>query len=164
MILDDSPIVSYTGRLMSCATLVDFLRERQNSDFSSTLRDEWTVALDELFVLMRGWLEPVRDEGLLDVEIVRVSVAEPACGSYEAPSLRIKTWWQEIDVTPISRVVFGGSGRVDVGLGHRKMTVVRTPDKSRWLISGGCWGDVEQSLTEESFTLSLQHLLELSGI
>jgi hypothetical protein len=130
----------------------------------SELRREWIASLDELFEDVCAWLEPPRNMGLLDVEIVRVLVSEPELGTYDAPSLRIRTSWQEIDVRPISRVVLGGSGRADIGFGPRRMIIMRCPDKSQWLISSADPKDEGQPLSEESFARALQCLLELSGI
>ena len=149
---------------MSVETLVDFLRRRRDPDASSDLRDEWTAAIDALLGQMCDWLKPALDEGLLDVEISKVTIGEPALGTYDASVLRIRTSWQDVFVQPVSRVVLGGSGRLDVGSGPRRMVVTRCPDKSRWVVSSTNPSDDGQPLTEESFTTTLRHLLELSGI
>jgi hypothetical protein len=144
---------------MSAAKLKEFLL-RQQAVAPSELRNEWTSALVVLFDQMRAWLKPAQDEKLLDVERRLITINEPSLGTYEAFSLLIRAGGREVDVQPVARVVFGGSGRVDMGSGPRMHVIMRTPDKGQWLISTSDPKDEGQPLTEETFTAALQYLLE----
>jgi hypothetical protein len=143
---------------MGAAQLTEFLR-RQRSVPPSDVKDEWTKALTGLFDQMRAWLKPAQDEKLLNVEAPMMTINEPSLGTYDAISLRILAGARVVDVQPVARVVFGGSGRVDMGSGPRMRVIMRTPDKSQWLVSTSDPKDEGELLTEETFTEALQYLL-----
>jgi hypothetical protein len=149
---------------MATKDLENFLREIQNGhsravDVEGTKR-EWLGGIEKLYAQIEQWLDPLRRQGLVKVARTDFTIREETLGTYSAPGLEIEAGGRKISVEPIARVVFGGSGRVDMGHGPLSRVLIRAPKETgEWIISARSPSDGGRELNEDTFSEALQSLL-----
>jgi hypothetical protein len=112
--------------------LFDLLRKRKDEQErerhkAPQRKAEWIRELNELYGILKKWLEPGRKEGLLNIADETVELFEDALGGqYQAPALSITTpGGRRIDVRPRGRVIVGAKGRVDLESGPKRALLIR---------------------------------------
>lgn len=94
------------------------------------VRDEWVAAVTALVDQVEGWCKE------LDWATRRAAKRvkdDRAVGPYEVPMLLMQHWDAKLLLTPVSRVVAGGGGRVDL------YTMPEYDDVAALLWEGGAW-------------------------
>ncbi len=148
---------------MATERLTDFLRRHQRDNTSKSMdlgktKAEWLAAINDLLDQISTWLKPAADEGLLKLARGEIVVREEALGVYQAPVLQIQSGVRVVSVEPIARVVFGGTGRIDMGHGPKSRVLIRTR-QNKWMLSTPDPKDKGRELTEETLSEALQFLL-----
>jgi hypothetical protein len=149
---------------MATKDLEQFLREIQSGRSTSpdleAVKSEWLNGLSALYAQISAWLEPLQKEGLVKVTQKQMTIREESLGVYEAPALEVEAGGRKVFLEPIARMVFGGSGRVDMGHGPLSRVLIREPKETgHWVISAGSPSDGVQELSEKTFSDALKHLL-----
>ncbi|MEE9312605.1 MAG: hypothetical protein V3V10_09365, partial [Planctomycetota bacterium] len=75
---------------------------------------QWIAELDELFVKLDGWLQPLQDKDLIRIEVASKEIQEEDLDPYEAPVRKISDpAGARLHIQPVGRFIFGAQGRVD---------------------------------------------------
>jgi hypothetical protein len=98
--------------------LADFLKIKKSETSAkqpdwNQMKTDWLITLREFFSNIREWLSEI-DQDLLSIEYPSVTIQEEHIGSYQAPSMHIKTDWAYVRIEPIARIIIGGKGRIDM--------------------------------------------------
>jgi hypothetical protein len=149
---------------MATKDLEQFLRQIQAGRAPSLdvegAKVEWIDGIKKLYKRISGWLEPLRKQGLVTVTPTELTIREESLGVYSAPGLEIAAGGRKVVLEPIARVVFGGSGRVDMGHGpHSRVLIRELTETEKWIVSARSPNDGGRELTEETFSDALQALL-----
>jgi len=98
--------------------LKDFLKKkaeqaqlRKSVDWEAR-RQWWIARIDNLFIEIEQWLEPLRD----DVVVVReyLEVEEEYLGKYNVEKMIISVGEEKVELLPFGTIVIGSYGRVDL--------------------------------------------------
>jgi hypothetical protein len=108
-----------------------------------SLINEWQQAIIELYDSVQGFLSEYESLGL-SFEREPMELSEEGLGAYAVHKLIIQAPSKTIVLTPIGRIIVGGTGRVDMhvrgkAFGDEKFKMIRrTNDKTKlstWIIS-----------------------------
>ena len=112
-------------------------------------RSEWIAALDQFYEQIMNWIQESDPKGLLIIERMELTRAEPRLGTYVAPALKISLGDAAVRVVPMGRDVRGSyrneagaecryEGRVDITDDRRKYVLYRIAGEgsSVWVVSG----------------------------
>lgn len=148
---------------MADTSLSDFLRQQKAHQQKTSInvdavRAEWIDAVQSLFEVVRTWLRPEQADGLLELGLREVLVAEERLGSYQMHALDIKAAGKVVMLEPVARIIIGGLGRVDMICGPKRKLLVRDARK-KWSISSREPRDKGQPLDEHTFSEALKLML-----
>ncbi len=128
-------------------TLREFLKEKAHEKTSREMRErreEWVAAMERFMAQLRGWLEEVNTDNVLDVVHEEVEKREEGLGKYLVPSLRIELGARTVMIEPAGRNSIGfllpgdvfrrADGRVDIRGGGRRYYLYRVCEEGteRW--------------------------------
>jgi hypothetical protein len=121
-------------------------------------KQEWLTALNDLYGLVKSWLQPLENDGTVRYPPAHITIREDHIGTYKVDVLTILIGKQRIAFHPKGTLIIGADGRVDV----RGQRAVRT-----LILSDGEWVVVERTpqlrtfpFNEDSFQDLLREIME----
>lgn len=89
-------------------------------------KDAWLDRVKGLFTDVKGWLEPLLDQKLLEInETEAATLNERYIGLYEVPILEMVAGTDRINLSPVATLIVGSYGRIDMkGPKGRKLMLV----------------------------------------
>lgn len=100
-------------------SLKDKLKKLRESSDNTVIdweknKQEWTESVNKLFkIIQNDWFVELEDEGLLEINIMPISISEEHIGAYSINKMEISYATGSIVLEPVGRNIIGGDGRID---------------------------------------------------
>ena len=142
----------------------EFLRKRKEEETKTAKVDwaaresKWLKSVDDVYSSIKTWLDPLKQEGLVDYREGSTNLSEDYIGRYEAATLEVIIGRGKITFTPRGTLIIGSYGRIDVSGPSGDLMLIerewdswefarRTPKLETW------------DLDENSFKVAIQSLI-----
>jgi hypothetical protein len=127
---------------------------------SAMTRNQWLADVDALMRAIRSWLTAAAREGLVQMDLSSVRIAEDDLGAYEAPALKLTfPGPRHVWVRPIGTLHVGARGIVDMVCGSNRALIVLNR-AGRWKVrSSGATTSALDMLDENTFARALTELI-----
>ena len=122
---------------MGASTFTQRLEQRKkeiekNSHSDKSRITRWRLALGELSIKIRRWLDEPIKKNLVDVSAYDKTLHEERLGAYKVKGLVVSLGGQRVTFDPVATYVVGAFGRVDMVGPVAKFTLVREKDDEHW--------------------------------
>jgi len=119
---------------------------------------EWKQACDTLLRQVADW---VRQEAHWSAEVYNREITEEGLGTYHVASLRIETPQGRLHLEPIARIVFGGTGTVELYAWPTlyRVRLLRDPEGSAWKVLTDSGIILRQPWNRDNFIMLAEDLL-----
>ena len=110
-------------------------RKRLKSKYlmKRALCQKWIAHCETLLSRISEWLQPLEDEGYLEIQRETVSIWEDQFGDYEVPALRLVFLERQIlAIRPVGYFVIGSRGRVDITAGSTPLAMLLHSGNGEW--------------------------------
>lgn len=162
-------------KMSEMSKLVELVRQKQESDVRSgetvdRVIQIWQEELLALASTIEQWVEPLRQEGMIEITRSDISVREEPnteiSRTYAARQLTLRIANKVIDVVPIARFCMGSHGRVDLEgfKDWERVYLTRTAETgdAKWQLVKKEYqaikGPERENFNEDSFAKLLQSL------
>ena len=150
---------------MGASTFTQRLEQRkkeveQNSHAEKNRGGRWRLALGELSIKIRRWLDEPIKRKLVEVSAYEKTLNEERLGAYEVKGLIVSLGQQRVTFDPVATYVVGAFGRVDMIGPAAKFTLVRERDDGHWSLINPIDPRLREPLTKDLFE---RRLLEALG-
>lgn len=99
-------------------------------------KKEWLSNIEEFYKVVKNWLLPLEEDGIIRYSTKAITLSEDPIGSYDVDMLTIIIGNQEVELCPKGTLIIGAQGRIDI----RGQEAVRTI-----LFNDGQWSVVERA-------------------
>lgn len=141
----------------------EFLRKRKEEEAKKPKVDwgarrlQWLKSVDDLFSSIRSWLDPLKQQGLVDYCVKSVQLSEEFIGRYEASMLEVIIGQDRVSFIPRGTLIIGSYGRIDVSGPRGNLMLIerewdswefaqRTPKLETWKLNADSFNQAIQSL------------------
>lgn len=122
---------------MGASTFTQRLEQRKKqlektSQSEKNRLGRWRLALGELGIKIRRWLDEPAKKRLVEVLTFEKTISEERLGSYQVKGWIVALGGRQVIFDPVATYVVGAFGRVDIVGPAAKFTLLREKDDGHW--------------------------------
>jgi hypothetical protein len=141
----------------------EFLRKRKEEEAKKPKVDwvarkaQWLKSVNDVYASIQTWLDPLKQQGLVDYRMGSAQLSEEFIGRYEASTLEVIIGRDKVSFTPRGTIIIGSYGRIDVSGPRGDLMLIerewdswefarRTPKLETWDLDANSFNQAIQSL------------------